>query len=82
MASVLYPIIERLYVSLVAGLFINSACAINFFVHYAISKEYRIQFDEHFRIINVKRFFAMKNTTAVNMYPMADRHPKLQLWRT
>ncbi|KAJ1362025.1 hypothetical protein KIN20_021434 [Parelaphostrongylus tenuis] len=77
MAAVLYPIIERLYVSLVAGLFINSACATNFFVYYAISKEYRIQFDEHLHIINVKRFFGMKNTATVNMYPMADRHPNL-----
>ncbi|KAK6029466.1 hypothetical protein OSTOST_04424, partial [Ostertagia ostertagi] len=39
--------IERADVDLVAGLFINSSCSVNFFILYTTSKDYRRIFQEH-----------------------------------
>ncbi|KAJ1362022.1 hypothetical protein KIN20_021431 [Parelaphostrongylus tenuis] len=82
MSAVLHVNIERTYVSLLAGLFVNFAWAIDFFVYYATSKEYRIQFDEYLHIANVKRFFGIKDTSTVIVYPTTDRHPKSHSQRT
>ncbi|VDO92995.1 unnamed protein product [Heligmosomoides polygyrus] len=47
--------IERLYVNLLAGLFVNFACATNFFVYYAVSNEYRHVFDKYLHINRLKK---------------------------
>ncbi|KHJ75524.1 hypothetical protein OESDEN_24860 [Oesophagostomum dentatum] len=38
---------EQLHVNLLAGVFVNFACATNFFVYFVTSKEYRQVFNEH-----------------------------------
>ncbi|KAK6052155.1 hypothetical protein COOONC_10340 [Cooperia oncophora] len=47
MADALQLEIERANVDLVTGLFINSACSINIFIFYAVSKDYRAVFREY-----------------------------------
>ncbi|VDM64613.1 unnamed protein product [Angiostrongylus costaricensis] len=64
-ANFLHVEIERIYVNLLAGLFVNSSCATNFFVYYAMSKEYRRLFDEYLHIGKVKNFFGAKSNTVV-----------------
>ncbi|VDO40988.1 unnamed protein product [Haemonchus placei] len=52
--------IERFHVNLLAGLFVNFACATNFFVYYAISNEYRRIFDRYIFIGRFKRMIGAK----------------------
>ncbi|XGW25905.1 hypothetical protein V3C99_006926 [Haemonchus contortus] len=52
--------IERFHVNLLAGLFVNFACATNFFVYYAISNEYRRIFDRYIFIGRFKRMIGVK----------------------
>ncbi|KJH49282.1 hypothetical protein DICVIV_04604 [Dictyocaulus viviparus] len=56
--------IERFYVNLLAGLFVNFACATNFFVYYLLSKEYRDLFDEYLYIGRAKKFLRISRSTA------------------
>ncbi|CAJ0603377.1 unnamed protein product [Cylicocyclus nassatus] len=52
--------INNLDVVLVAGLPINLSMAGNFFVYYAVSKQYRKLFDAHLRIRAVKNFLGLR----------------------
>ncbi|KAE9412877.1 hypothetical protein Angca_000753, partial [Angiostrongylus cantonensis] len=54
-ANFLHVEVERLYANLLAGLFVNFACAMNFFVYYTVSKEYRQLFDKHLLLGHAKR---------------------------
>ncbi|KHJ95141.1 hypothetical protein OESDEN_04920 [Oesophagostomum dentatum] len=47
---------EELHVHLLAGIFVNFACAMNFFVYFVTSKEYRQVFNEYI-------FFCPVNTS-------------------
>ncbi|KHJ75582.1 hypothetical protein OESDEN_24802 [Oesophagostomum dentatum] len=38
---------EQLYMNLLGGIFVNFACAVNFFVYFVTSKEYREVFNEY-----------------------------------
>ncbi|KHJ77584.1 hypothetical protein OESDEN_22796 [Oesophagostomum dentatum] len=48
---------EELHVHLLAGIFVNSSCAMNFFVYFVASKEYRQVFNEYI-------FFCCANTSS------------------
>ncbi|KIH48151.1 hypothetical protein ANCDUO_21783, partial [Ancylostoma duodenale] len=47
--------VTRLQMSMLTGLFVNMACASNFFVYYALSKEYRGIFNEHLHIHRLEK---------------------------
>ncbi|VDO95319.1 unnamed protein product [Heligmosomoides polygyrus] len=47
--------IERLYVNLLSGVFVNFACATNFFVYYTVSDEYRQEFDRYLNIGQLRK---------------------------
>ncbi|KAK6024219.1 hypothetical protein OSTOST_09975 [Ostertagia ostertagi] len=50
---------ERLHVDLLAGIFVTSASASNFFVYYTISKKYRNLFDKYLFIRRFKKGFTL-----------------------
>ncbi|KJH43966.1 hypothetical protein DICVIV_10012 [Dictyocaulus viviparus] len=54
-ADILHVELERTYINLLAGVFLNFASATNFFVYYTVSKEYRQMFDEYLFIGLLKK---------------------------
>ncbi|KAK6011778.1 hypothetical protein OSTOST_23126, partial [Ostertagia ostertagi] len=54
-SDLLHMKIERFHINLLAGLFVNFACATNFFVYYAVSNEYRRIFDHYLYIGRCKK---------------------------
>ncbi|RCN37473.1 hypothetical protein ANCCAN_16629 [Ancylostoma caninum] len=59
-AQIMRVQIDRIYVNLLAGLFVNFACATNFFVYYGVSSEYRKVFDEYLHLKGLKAALGMK----------------------
>ncbi|KAL6737562.1 hypothetical protein Aduo_011193 [Ancylostoma duodenale] len=59
-AQIMRVEIDRVYVNLLAGLFVNFACATNFFVYYGVSSEYRKVFDEYLHLKGLKTALGMK----------------------
>ncbi|VDL64794.1 unnamed protein product [Nippostrongylus brasiliensis] len=70
--NVLHLQIDRIYVSLLAGLFVNCACACNFFVYYTVSTEYRRIFDYHLCIGRFKRAIGFKVASVPTEQPPAS----------
>ncbi|KAL6737559.1 hypothetical protein Aduo_011191 [Ancylostoma duodenale] len=56
--------LEQIYINLLAGLFVNFACAANFFVYYAVSKEYRRVFDDYLYIRHLKKALGVAAVTS------------------
>ncbi|KAK6752949.1 hypothetical protein RB195_004004 [Necator americanus] len=63
--------IDRVYVNLLAGLFVNFACAMNFFVYYAVSSEYRRVFDKYLHINSLKRTVGIKVRNSSDLVSIA-----------
>ncbi|EYC29145.1 hypothetical protein Y032_0006g2810 [Ancylostoma ceylanicum] len=59
---------NRIYVNLLAGLFVNFACATTFFVYYGVSSEYRKVFDQYLHLKGLKTAIGIKmeSSTAYN----------------
>ncbi|ETN75447.1 7 transmembrane receptor [Necator americanus] len=73
--------VEQLYVHLLAGLFVNFACATNFFVYYAVSNEYRQVFDEYLFIRRVKKAVGVTVVSSIATKTM-DRASEFQSIRS
>ncbi|KAK6752951.1 hypothetical protein RB195_004005 [Necator americanus] len=73
--------VEQLYVHLLAGLFVNFACATNFFVYYAVSNEYRQVFDEYLFIRRVKKAVGVTVVSSIATKTM-DRASEFQSTRS
>ncbi|WKY08509.1 hypothetical protein Q1695_007775 [Nippostrongylus brasiliensis] len=73
--NVLHLQIDRIYVNLLAGLFVNCACACNFFVYYTVSAEYRRIFDYHLGIGRFKKAIGFKvASVSTEMPPYVTQH--------
>ncbi|WKX94322.1 hypothetical protein Q1695_011517 [Nippostrongylus brasiliensis] len=68
--NVLHSRIDRIYVNLLAGLFVNCASACNFFVYYTVSTEYRRIFDYHLCIGRFKKAIGFKVTSVSTEMPL------------
>ncbi|KAL6737804.1 hypothetical protein Aduo_011417 [Ancylostoma duodenale] len=54
-AEAMHFSVDRYIINLLAGVFVTIATACNFFVYYAVSREYRNVFDEILHIKNLKK---------------------------